>query len=113
MNKVDAQVIKIFPIQEKITKSGDTFQTQLVLIEFNQEQEYPSRIVLHQSGEKGIKQAEQLKENAFYTFNLNFRANKWKNPETEVETAFGTISAWRIDPIAEQASSVGSDYLPY
>lgn len=113
MNKVEAQVVKVFKPVTKETKSGDKFTTQNVLIEFNQNQEYPSRIVLQQGGEKGVKIASELTEGSYYTFHLNYRTNEWTNPNTGEETAFGSISTWKAEVLA-QASSTSSDMeLPY
>lgn len=120
LKKVEAQVIAIYDPVTKTSKTDNTksFTTQNVLIEFDQDQEYPSRMVLQFSG-KAIENAiPTLTLNSYYAFSLNFKANEWTNPETGKATAFGTINCWKAAPLGQAGSSAGApatddDLLPF
>lgn len=99
LNEVVARVEKIYPKVERETSNGP-FITQKVLVVFNEENEYPSKIVLEQSGKK-IDIVGQIEEGKRYTFSLNFRGNTWTD-KNGIETAFGSVSAWRVEPEEEE-----------
>lgn len=100
MESVEAVVLKIFDITSRTTKSWDEFRTRKVLIEFNSEKEYPDRIVLEQWWDKKLDLVASLEEGKAYRFYLGYRANEWTD-KNGVPTAFGSISAWRIEPLDE------------
>lgn len=118
LKKVEAQVIAIYDPVTKVSKSDQTksFTTQNVLIEFDQDQEYPSRMVLQFSGRAIEDVIPTLTVNSYYAFSLNFRANEWTNPETNKATAFGTIGCWKAAPLGQvdqTTTSVVDDDLPF
>lgn len=106
MESVIATVKNIYGVTERLSKNrGASFRTQKVVIEFNEAAAYPSRIVLEQSGDKAIQVVESLKVGEKYEFSLNYRANEWTDPKTNTPTAFGSISAWRVDALTEGETS--------
>lgn len=105
-----ARVEKKFPVVIKKMKDGSDFPTQKVLVTFDEESEFPSKIVLEQAGEKKIKVSEEMVEGAVYDLSMNYRANVWTDPNGN-ETAFGSISAWRAD-LVEEAKKAPED-LPF
>jgi|GEM_PF-1900031 hypothetical protein len=111
METVIATVKRIYDVVERPSKNGgDPFRTQKVLIEFNETAEYPSRVVLEQGGNKAMQVVETLKEGERYEFFLNYRANEWTDPKTNIPTAFGSISAWRAEPQSTETSVGSSDW---
>ncbi len=104
MNSVIAKVERKFPIVCKTTKDGSEFKTQKVVIVFNEEEEYPSKIILEQWGDNKIAVTEKIMEGQTYKFNLQYRVNYWKD-SNNMETAFWTISAWSIEMIDEWNSN--------
>jgi len=52
-----------------------------------------------------------LNEGQTYDFSLNFRANRWTDPQGN-ETAFGSISAWKATPIEGEKPEAAGD-LPF
>lgn len=90
-------MVRIFPIQEIQTKSGEPMKKQSVMIQWDEERERPSQIVLEQAWEKLVSVVSSLKEGKYYIFYLSFRAREWMNPKTNILTAFGSISAWKVE----------------
>lgn len=106
-----AKVEKKLPVQVRKTKDGSDFKTQKVVVVFNEQDEYPSKMVLEQWGDKKIELANSLVEWKTYEFSLNRRANYWTWNDW-VETAFSSVSAWRADE--QQSSSANTeDVLPF
>lgn len=113
METLKAKVEKIYPVTARATKDGSQFKTQKVLISFDNDNEYPSKMVLEQGGDKKIELVQELQEGREYEFYLNFRANTWLDPKTNMETAFGSISAWRADKIETTEDKVASGEYPF
>lgn len=112
--ELQAYVVSIYPAVTKKTKDGSEFTTQRVLVEFDRDDEFPSRLVLEQWGDKKVELVKSLEEGKEYLFKLNFRANEWTDANG-VKTAFGSISAWKAEPMAEAGSGVNNaaDELPF
>lgn len=106
--ELQARVEKIFSPVTKKAKDGSDFTTQKVLVVFDEDAEFPSKIVLEQWGTKKIDVARALEEGKEYLFSLNFRANTWTDPNGN-ETAFGSISAWKAEPFVDPENS----WLPF
>ena len=104
-----AYVVRIFPTVTRKTKDGSDFVSQKVLVEWNRDQEFPSRMVLEQWGDKKIEVVKGLQEGHEYIFSLNFRANEWKDANGN-ETAFGSISAWKAEEMHDWATE---ENLPF
>jgi len=100
--ELQAYVKKIFPTVTRKTKDGSDFVSQKVLVEFDVDEEYPSRIVLEQWWDRKIEVVKQLEEWKEYIFSLNFRANEWTDANWN-NTAFGSISAWKAEPIVDNS----------
>ena len=47
-SELQAYVVRIFPTVTRKTKDGSDFVSQKVLVEWNRDQEFPSRMVLEQ-----------------------------------------------------------------
>lgn len=107
-SELQAYVVRIFPTVTRKTKDGSDFVSQKVLVEWNRDQEFPSRMVLEQWGDKKIEVVKGLQEWHEYIFSLNFRANEWKDANGN-ETAFGSISARK----AEEMHDAATDPLPF
>ena len=107
-SELQAYVVRIFPTVTRKTKDGSDFVSQKVLVEWNRDQEFPSRLVLEQWGDKKIEVVKGLVEGNEYIFSLNFRANEWKDANGN-ETAFGSISAWK----AEEMNPAATEPLPF
>lgn len=101
MDKLIAKVERKFPIVSKTTKDGGEFKTQKIVIVWDEDSEYPSRMILEQGGDKKISVANELVEGKKYSFNLTYRVNYWKD-SNNMETAFGSVSAWSVDQIEEE-----------
>ena len=108
-SELQAYVVRIFPTVTRKTKDGSDFVSQKVLVEWNRDQEFPSRMVLEQWGDKKIEVVKGLQEWHEYIFSLNFRANEWKDANWN-ETAFGSISAWKAEEMHDWASE---ESLPF
>jgi len=100
--ELQAYVKKIFSPVTRKTKDGSDFVSQKVLVEFDVDEEYPSRIVLEQWWDRKIEVVKQLEEWKEYIFSLNFRANEWTDANWN-NTAFGSISAWKAEPIVDNS----------
>ncbi len=111
MESVIAKVERKFPIVSKTTKDGSEFKTQKVVIVFNEDDEYPSKMILEQGGDKKIAVADKMVEGKKYKFNLSYRVNYWTD-SNNMETAFGSISAWSIED-ADEGSSAVDNTLPF
>lgn len=107
-SELQAYVVKIFPTVTRKTKDGSDFVSQKVLVEWNRDQEFPSRLVLEQWGDKKIEVVKGLVEGNEYIFSLNFRANEWTDANWNA-TAFGSISAWK----AEEMNPAATEPLPF
>ena len=70
LETLTAKVEKKFPIVTKKIKDGSEFQTQKIVLVWDENEDYPSRIVLEQGGEKKIELASHLEEGQTYTFSL-------------------------------------------
>jgi len=113
MNKeLQAYVVKVFPEVIKKTKDWSDFKSMKVLIEWDREEEYPSRIVLEQWWDKKCEVAKSLQEWKEYIFSLNFRANE-RSDANWTQTAFGSISAWRAQPMLEGWTAEDNSWLPF
>lgn len=110
--QLEAKVEKIFPSVTKKTKTWEDFTSQKVLVVFDEDAEFPSKIVLEQWWEKKIEVVKWLEEWKRYLFDLNFRWNVWTDPNWN-ETAFGSISAWRAQPMLEGWNSWEDNSLPF
>ena len=114
MESVIAIVKKIYPIMTKPIKSWDAmFASQKVLIEFNENADIPSRIVLDQAGNKGIDVVSVIKEGFLYEFFLNYRATEWTNPVTWEQRIFWDISAWKVKFLDSQDGEDSNNDLPF
>ncbi len=114
MESVIARVKKIYPIVTKPVKSWDAmFASQKVLIEFNENADIPSRIVLDQAGNKGIDVVSVIKEGFLYEFFLNYRATEWTNPVTWEQRIFWDISAWKVKFLDSQDGEDSNNDLPF
>lgn len=114
MESVIARVKKIYPIMTKPIKSWDAmFASQKVLIEFNENADIPSRIVLDQAGNKGIDVVSVIKEGFLYEFFLNYRATEWTNPVTWEQRIFWDISAWKVKFLDSQDGEDSNNDLPF
>lgn len=112
LTEVEARVEKIYPAVTKDTSKWQ-FTTQKVLIVFNEDNEYPSKIVLEQASSK-MEIVEKIKEWQTYLFSLNFRGNDWTDPKTGIPTAFGSISAWRVQDVdGNEPASEKETELPF
>ena len=111
MESVIAKVERKFPIVSKTTKDGSEFKTQKVVIVFNEDDEYPSKMILEQGWDKKIAVAEKMIEWKKYKFNLSYRVNYWTD-SNNMETAFGSISAWSIED-ADEGNSTVDNSLPF
>lgn len=108
MNKeLQAYVVAIYPEVVKKTKDGSDFRSMKVLVEFDRDEEFPSRIVLEQGWDKKCDLAKTLVEGKEYIFKLNFRANEWKDANG-VATAFGSISAWKAEEVIDNTQNVNN-----
>lgn len=96
--ELQAYVVRIYPAVTRKTKDGSDFVSQKVLVEWDRDSEFPSRLVLEQGWDKKIEVVKNLKEGNEYIFSLNFRANSWTDANWN-ETAFGSISAWKAEEI--------------
>lgn len=110
--QLEAKVEKIFPAVTKKTKTWEDFTTQKVLVSWDNNEEFPSKIVLEQWWQKKIDVVNSLEEWKTYLFDLNFRANVWTDPNGN-ETAFWSISAWRAQPMLEGWTSEETWWLPF
>lgn len=111
MESIIARVERKFPIVIKTTYDGREFKTQKVVIIWDEDAEYPSKILLEQWGDKKIAVAEKMIEGEKYKFNLTYRVNYWKDG-SNFETAFWNISAWSIeDP--EENDQIDDDIFPF
>lgn len=97
---VRARVEKLYPIEAKTAKDGKVYETQSIVIVFNETEQYPSKMVLNQFGEKAMTQAKQLKEGDVADFSLNFRANEYNGKP------YGSISAWKIDVLETESTGL-------
>ena len=114
MESVIARVKKMYPIVTKPVKSWDAmFASQKVLIEFNENADIPSRIVLDQAGNKGIDVVSVIKEGFLYEFFLNYRATEWTNPVTWEQRIFWDISAWKVKFLDSQDGEDSNNDLPF
>lgn len=110
--QLEATVEKIFLPVTKKTKTWEDFTTQKVLVWWGYENEFPSKIVLEQWWQKKIDVVKSLEEWKTYLFDLNFRWNIWTDPNGN-ETAFGSISAWRAQPMENAVSKAEDTSLPF
>lgn len=106
--EIQAYVVRIYPPVTRKTKDGSDFTSQKVLIEFDRQDEYPSRLVLEQWWDRKIEVVKKLEEWKEFLFRLNFRANERKDASWN-ETAFWSISARSAEPMEEAAT----DNLPF
>lgn len=107
--ELQAYVKKIYSPVTRKTKDGSDFVSQKVLVEFDIDEEFPSRIVLEQWWDRKIEVVKSLEEWKEYIFSLNFRANEWTDANWN-NTAFGSISAWKAEPIVDPAKD---ESLPF
>ena len=108
MNKeLQAYVVAIYPEVVKKTKDGSDFRSMKVLVEWDRDEEFPSRIVLEQGWDKKCDLAKTLVEGKEYIFKLNFRANEWQDANG-VKTAFGSISAWKAEEVIDNTQNVNN-----
>lgn len=98
--EIRAKVEKLYPIESKTGKDGSTYETQNIVIVFNETEQYPSKMVLNQFGEKQMTQAKQLKEGDVADFSLNFKVNEYNGK------AYGSISAWKIDVLETESTGL-------
>ncbi len=49
--EIRAKVEKLYPIESKTGKDGSTYETQSIVIVFNETDQYPSKMVLNQFGD--------------------------------------------------------------
>lgn len=110
--QLEAMVEKIFPAVTKKTKTWEDFTTQKVLVSWDNDEEFPSKLVLEQWWQKKIDVVKSLEEGKTYLFDLNFRANVWTDPNGN-ETAFWSISAWRAQPMENAVSHQDDNSLPF
>lgn len=96
--ELQAYVVRIYPAVTRKTKDGSDFVSQKVLVEWDRESEFPSRLVLEQWWDKKIEVVKKLEEGKEFLLSLNFRANEWTDSSWN-ETAFWSISAWKAEPI--------------
>lgn len=107
LNELQAYVVAIYPEVVKKTKTGEDFPTQRILVEWDRDAEFPSRLVLEQSWAKKVEVAKSLKEWSEYIFKLNWRANEWTDPNGN-KTAFGSISAWKAEEVIDNTQNVNN-----
>ena len=105
--ELQAYVVAIYPEVVKKTKDGSDFRSMKVLVEFDRDEEFPSRIVLEQGWDKKCDLAKTLVEGKEYIFKLNFRANEWQDANG-VKTAFGSISAWKAEEVIDNTQNVNN-----
>ena len=111
--ELQAYVVAIYPEVVKKTKDGSDFRSIKVLVEWDREEEFPSRMVLEQWWDKKCDLAKSLQEGKEYIFKLNFRANEWSDANW-VKTAFGSVSAWKADEVIDNTQNVNdATSLPF
>ena len=111
--ELQAYVVEVFPEVVKKTKDGSDFRSIKVLVEWDREEEFPSRMVLEQWWDKKCDLAKSLVEGKEYIFKLNFRANEWSDANW-VKTAFGSVSAWKADEVIDNTQNANdATSLPF
>ena len=111
--ELQAYVVEVYPEVVKKTKDWSDFRSMKVLVEWDQSEEFPSRMVLEQWGDKKCDLAKSLVKGKEYIFKLNFRANEWTDANG-VKTAFGSVSAWKADEVIDNTQNVNdANSLPF
>ena len=103
MEKVTAILEKKLPVENLSSQKGD-FTKQKIVISFDNESDYPQKILIEQFGDK-MDLIKDLVEWKQYVFYLNYHVNYWN------QTAFGSVSTWKVEPV--EAAKPAESELPF